>query len=242
MLGLGACSTPPVVLDLSEKTAASTAVLQRSLAELSQNSRRITELRAANIARLHAANSAVRARNELDRELLKKTGDSSVPRHVKLLEQWSKKVEEIDSEAKVAAVRTRLEAVGVTQPRLFGSIQPASLHHAVVAGAFATRRCETCHASDSRLTRPFELSSYVPAGARAELVGDTNIELPGRLETDGEGRLHYIPVPTASGRYVIGHDRAGWIDVVGLLAVIGTLLGAAGHGVLRLLAARRARS
>lgn len=113
MLGLGACSTPPVVLDLSEKTAASTAVLQRSLAELSQNSRRITELRAANIARLHAANSAVRARNELDRELLKKTGDSSVPRHVKLLEQWSKKVEEIDSEAKVdqaAFVEQVLEA------------------------------------------------------------------------------------------------------------------------------------
>lgn len=148
----------------------------------------------------------------------------------------------LDTEAKVAAVTKRLEQVDVSGATIFGSIQPASLHHAVVGGQYATRRCETCHSADSRLTRSFELSSYVPAGATPELVNDTNIEMPGRLHTDESGRLLYTPVPTASGRYVIGHDRAGWIDVVGLLAVIGTLIGAGGHGLLRLLSARRASS
>ena len=138
----------------------------------------------------------------------------------------------LDTDAKVAAVRARLEAVGVSSPRIEGWIQPLSLHHGVVSGAFATRRCETCHARDSRLTRPFELSTYVPAGATARLVGDSNIRMPGRTYVE-DGRLLYEPVPTASGRYVIGHDRAGWIDVVGALLVIGTVLGVVAHAVLR---------
>ncbi len=138
----------------------------------------------------------------------------------------------LDTEAKAAAVKARLEAVGVKAPRIAGWIQPLSLHHGVAPGAFATRRCETCHARESRLTRPFELSSYVPAGATAKLVGDSNIRMPGRTFTS-EGRLFYEPVPTASGRYVIGHDRAGWIDLVGAFLVIGTLLGVLAHALLR---------
>jgi len=144
----------------------------------------------------------------------------------------------LDDDAKVAAIRRRLEAVSVEAPVIHGLIQPLSLHHGVAPGAFATRRCETCHASDSRLTRSFELSSYVPAGAEAKLVGDSNIQMPGRLYIKA-GRLLYEPVPTASGRYVIGYDRAGWIDVVGMLATLGTLLGVVGHALLRAHSARR---
>jgi hypothetical protein len=144
----------------------------------------------------------------------------------------------LDSEAKVDAIRNELARAGAELPRIAGSIQPASLHHGVVAGEFATRRCETCHTEKSRLTEPFELSSYVPAGATATLVGDTNITMPGRLYEEG-GRLLYEPVPTASGRYVIGHDRAGWIDWVGALLVLGTIAGAAAHGLGRFASARR---
>ena len=139
----------------------------------------------------------------------------------------------LDTAAKVEAIAKRLEAVGVVGPRIEGRIQPLSLHHGVVPGAFATRACETCHARDSRLTTPFPLSDYVPYGAEARLVGDSNITMPGRVFTDETGRLLYEPVPTASGRYVIGHDRAGWIDVVGLLAVVGALAGVVLHALLR---------
>ncbi len=43
----------------------------------------------------------------------------------------------------------------------------------------------------------------------------------------------YEPVPTASGRYVIGYDRAGWIDTLGLIVVLGTLGGVLVHALLR---------
>jgi hypothetical protein len=148
----------------------------------------------------------------------------------------------LDTPAKVQAVTARLQAVGVTAPRIQGCIQPLSLHHGVAAGAFATRRCETCHTSDSRMTRPFPVSSYVPAGAEAGVVPDSNTRLPGRFFRGTDGGLYYEPVPTASGRYVIGRDRAGWIDVLGAMFVIGTLLGVLGHAATRVWADRRRKS
>jgi len=145
----------------------------------------------------------------------------------------------LDTVAKVDAMRARLLAVGVTDPKIEGLIQPYSLHHAVVSTSFATRKCEACHTKDSRLTRAFPLSSHVPPGATAVLVADTNVRMPGKTCTQEGGKLCYLPVPTASGRYVIGHDRAGWIDLAGVLLMLGTIGGVAVHGGIRVLAARR---
>ena len=140
---------------------------------------------------------------------------------------------QLDTEAKVEAIRLRLAAVGVEDAFIEGCIQPMSLHHNVVSGLHATRACEVCHARDSRMTRPFELSPYRPAGAHVRVVEDTNVHLAGRFYTADDGRFLYEPVPTASGRYVIGHDRAGWIDVLGALLFLGTLAGVLAHSVLR---------
>jgi hypothetical protein len=148
----------------------------------------------------------------------------------------------LDTAAKVEAVRYRLETVGVESPRIRGYVQPYSLHHDVVPGAFATRDCNACHTSDSRLTRPFLLSSWAPYGVTAELVADTNVTLPGRTYRRESGGRYYEPEPSASGRYVIGHDRAGWIDVLGAVAVLGTLLGVALHAAGRWIAGRRRRA
>ncbi len=140
---------------------------------------------------------------------------------------------QLDTQAKVEAIRARLAAIGVEGAFIEGCIQPMSLHHNVVGGLQATRTCETCHARDSRMTRPFEIAPYRPAGAIARVVEDTNVHLAGRFYTDDDGRYLYEPVPTASGRYVIGHDRAGWIDLVGALLFLGTLAGVVLHSILR---------
>ncbi|MGD9253860.1 MAG: cytochrome b/b6 domain-containing protein, partial [Holophagae bacterium] len=144
-----------------------------------------------------------------------------------------------DSEAKVAAVRYRLEATGVEAPRIIGSVQPISLHHGVVEGRYARRSCEDCHSTSSTMARGIVLSSYRPTGAEIELVGDTNVELDGERVMDEDGRLLFVPDPSASGRYVIGLARAGWIDIIGLLMFAGVVVGTTVHGGLRWFEARK---
>jgi len=146
----------------------------------------------------------------------------------------------LDAPAKVAAVRARLEAVGIERPRIVGTIEPTGLHHGIVSRE-ATRSCEACHADGSLLARPFEVARYVPSGATTELVADARVWLAGRLVAGADGSLVYEPSPKEAGRYVLGHDDAGWIDRLGLLLLVGTALGVAGHAAARALAARRAR-
>lgn len=146
----------------------------------------------------------------------------------------------LDAAAKVEAVRARLEAVGVARPRIVGTIEPTGLHHGVVSRE-ATRRCEACHAADSRLARPFELSTFVPAGAVASFVADARVSTAGRVVTRADGTLAYAPSTRAAGRYVPGHDNAGWIDRLGAGLLAATALAVTGHALARAIVARRAR-
>ena len=118
-LALGACATPEPVLDLAEKTAANTAFVSVTLQGIAKQSRRIAELRAANIARLHAVNADLRSRHNLDVALTEKSGDSAASSLVSEIEAWSKKVAEIQAAAvvdeskfvqEVLASRAELEA------------------------------------------------------------------------------------------------------------------------------------
>lgn len=145
----------------------------------------------------------------------------------------------LDTAAKVAAVRARLEAVGISRPRIVGEVQPYGVHHGVASGRFATRACQACHGSGSRLAAPFLLADGVPHGARAALVGDANVTL-GALARDARGRLELRPAPEEEGYHVVGQASSLWIDVLGVLAVLGAAAGALLHGGLRVLAARAA--
>ncbi len=146
----------------------------------------------------------------------------------------------LDTPEKVAAIRARLEAVGIGSPRIVGTVEPTGLHHGIVSRE-ATRACEACHAEDSGLARAFPVASFVPPGATASFVADARVSMPGRLATGRRGELAYEPSARAAGRYVLGHDDAGWIDRLGLWLLIGTACGVAGHASARALAARRAR-
>lgn len=145
----------------------------------------------------------------------------------------------LDTPAKVAAVRTRLVAVGVEAPRIVGTVEPTGLHHGIV-GAGAIRRCETCHAPDGRLARPTVVATRVPAGATATFSAHASVALPGSLAGDAGGPLVHTPSTSAAGRYVLRQDDAGVLDLVGLVAFVGTVLGVAGHALARVVAHRRA--
>ena len=70
------CGTPTEVRDLAEKTAANTSFVSTQLILLAQDTRLLAELRAANMARLHAATVEVQVRSTFDEALIEKSGGS----------------------------------------------------------------------------------------------------------------------------------------------------------------------
>lgn len=140
-----------------------------------------------------------------------------------------------DTIEKQAVVAARLEALGLQNPHIEGQVQPYSVNHNVAGKDFAIRQCTTCHSDNSRVTAPLQLTTYTPAGVIPQFVSDTNVNITGEIVTGEGGALFYQPVTMKDGVYVFGRDRVHWIDWLGALAFVGTLLGVAGHGTLRYL-------
>ncbi|MFM8322477.1 MAG: cytochrome b/b6 domain-containing protein [Chloroflexota bacterium] len=138
----------------------------------------------------------------------------------------------LDSQSKAAVIAARLSGLGLQNPRIEAQVQPYSINHGVTNGEFVTKDCQSCHTSDSRLTRTTLLAGYVPGGVQPEFVKDNNTSPTGSLYVD-RGQLYYRPVPQADGLYVFGHNRVGWIDTFGVLFFAAVLLGVGGHGGLR---------
>jgi thiosulfate reductase cytochrome b subunit len=71
-----------------------------------------------------------------------------------------------------------------------------------------------------------------------EYVGDAGSG-SGSLLIGEDGNLEYVPLPAEDGYYVLGYESVTWVDWFGVLAFVGTVLGAVGHGSLRVMASRR---
>jgi thiosulfate reductase cytochrome b subunit len=68
---------------------------------------------------------------------------------------------------------------------------------------------------------------------------DNNVAASGDLLRQDGGALVYRPAPARDALYVFGASRIAWVDAIGALAFVGTLLGVSGHGLLRYIAYRR---
>jgi hypothetical protein len=145
----------------------------------------------------------------------------------------------LDTESKATAARARLLAVGVKDPRMSGEIQPYAMHHGVAPGAYATRRCSACHSRTSRIVDPFVVAGRPPHGVVPTLVGDADVTLPGPVEPTADGTLVLRADVKALRLHVFGLSRNAIADLIGALLVLGAIIGALGHGGLRVLAARR---
>ncbi|NOY55231.1 MAG: hypothetical protein GXP34_04510 [Actinobacteria bacterium] len=141
----------------------------------------------------------------------------------------------IDTTEKEAAVKSRLEAIGLSDPRIDSEIQPFTVAHGVTGGEFATKDCQTCHTKDSRLTASMQLAAYVPGGVIPHFVSDTNTETTGSVQLAEDGTLWYQPTTSEADIGVLGSDSGGWIDWFGWVLLILTLLGISLHGALRVL-------
>lgn len=146
----------------------------------------------------------------------------------------------IDSEAKQTLVAGRLADLGLGNPRIQAQVQPYSINHNVVRDEWATSSCHDCHARDSQIAAALELSNRTPGGVIPTFVNDTNVAASGIIQAGSEGgALRYQPQPEADGIYIFGRDRVAWVDWLGALAFVGTLLAVLAHGALRFVAAMR---
>ncbi len=139
----------------------------------------------------------------------------------------------LDHEAKVEAVKQRLSTIGVKQPRLKQDIVAHKVHHGVMGGDVVSLSCANCHDQNSRLGEPIPLAGFALPGVTPTLKGTEKLSLSGSLETKAEG-LYYERGSHVGDAYVLGHDRAPWVDLLGLLIFLATAIGIAGHGGLRI--------
>ncbi len=139
----------------------------------------------------------------------------------------------IDTAEKELLISQRLAALGLNNPRIVGEVQPYSINHTIAAGDWAAKDCQTCHTADTRLTQSFTLANYVPGGVLPEFVATSNTTANGEILIAESGKLIYQPDASKDGLYIFGHNAVGWIDLLGSLFFVGTLLGIAGHGGLR---------
>jgi thiosulfate reductase cytochrome b subunit/cytochrome c2 len=144
----------------------------------------------------------------------------------------------LDTDAKQAAVKARLEALGLSNPRIYGQVQPYSINHNVARGEDVISDCRSCHNDQSLVNAPIQMASYTPGGVAPVFVQDTNVAASGQISSQ-DGALYYQPATEKDGIYVFGHNRVAWVDLLGALFFVGVLLAVSVHAALRLISALR---
>jgi thiosulfate reductase cytochrome b subunit len=145
----------------------------------------------------------------------------------------------LDTESSVAAVRARLESIGLTALEINSEMTPFSISHNVVNGQRAIKDCSTCHDRDSILATPFELSGYSPGGVQPQPGSFEGVKLAGLVSVGLNGGSSFSPDSRSAGFYIIGLHAESWADFLGLLMFLGVALGVSGHALARYVANRR---
>jgi thiosulfate reductase cytochrome b subunit len=143
----------------------------------------------------------------------------------------------IDSSGKEEAVKNKLLALGLNNPRIEGLVQPYSINHNVAKGEYAVNDCKTCHDAGSRISQPIKLADNAPV--MPVFDANNNVNGSGDILKGDDGALYYQPNPGKDGMYVFGSSRISWVDWFGALAFVGSLLGVITHGTLRFFSGRK---
>ncbi len=141
----------------------------------------------------------------------------------------------LDTQEKVDLIAQRLSDLGLPKPHIVAEVEAYPIHHSVVQSDAALQDCRACHGDSSRVGRLIPLAASAPAGAQPAFVGEHTDQ--GEIVAQSDG-LYYRP-EKADDLYLAGRDRIAWIDILGVVAFIGTLLGVLGHGALRAYFARK---
>ena len=144
----------------------------------------------------------------------------------------------LDTPPKIAAIRSRLATLGVSDPQIRAAILPRPVNHGILAGANVRRDCANCHADRSVLDAPITLSSFTTGGVLPLPPDGPGAPVTGTIRATEGGGLVLDRKPSASF-YVFGHSRDALADLAGLLAFSAVVIGVAVHGGLRVRASRK---
>ncbi len=142
----------------------------------------------------------------------------------------------LDSQEKVDLIAKRLSALGLSEPHIVGVVKPYPIHHDVVQSDYAVQDCRVCHGPNSRVGKPMAVAISAPAGVTPTFDGGT-LQDAGKVVVQ-DGAFYYQPEKDAK-LYLAGRDHIRWIDLLGVLAFVGTLLGVMFHGALRVYFAKK---
>ena len=145
----------------------------------------------------------------------------------------------LDDEAGVNALRSRLQAIGLTGLQIQGEITPFSISHNVVNGQRATKDCSNCHDRDSVLAASFSLSDYQPGNVQPQMGPSAGVKLSGEVSTGSAGSVSFLSDNRSAGFYIIGLHAENWADLLGLLMFFGIILGVSVHAIARYISSRR---
>ena len=180
-------------------------------------------------------------------DLLKKAYLEGEAYHPEVMEAFDRNLDQvldaselrIDSPEKETLIASRLQDLGLEDPRIEAEIQPYSISHDVAGGEWAIRECKTCHTENSQISLPVQVASFVPGGVLPTFVGGTGILTNGELFMDETGALFYQPNPAEQGIYLFGHHQVTWVDWFGSILFLGVLGGISTHAGMRAISARK---
>lgn len=139
-----------------------------------------------------------------------------------------------DTPEKIELVRGLLKQyANIPDAELHIEIVPWAMSHSTVGKDQATKECTACHGRDSILHRPLDLDDTLPKGVPI-VYGGKNMKVVNYKGTQPT----FDNRPLLSSFYIIGNSRATWIEWLGWLIVVGTLLFALVHGGIRLFGGR----
>ncbi len=130
----------------------------------------------------------------------------------------------IDNSEKARILSERLFQLGIEKPRIAGRITTTALYHGVAGFGHALKDCSSCHSPEGRFDGTQRAWSHFPHGAELE-------DLPHELLSVSEQGVARASL--GSELYVLGSDAIHWVDLLGILSVIGVILGSLIHGILR---------
>jgi len=169
------------------------------------------------------------------------SGDSYRPEIMKAFDvdqdgQLSATELRIDNAPKATLIRQDLEALGLTKVQIRGEVQAHKISHDVTNGAWAVNTCTECHSKNSRVAAGMELANYIPGGVIPDFIASGRVSPEGKISTTSDGKLVYQLDMADEGLYVFGASSVKWIDWIGILIFLGTLLGVLVHSGYRVYA------